>query len=171
MEENKSVYKKYLGEFVYGAVDGTVTTFAIVAGSVGVSLTPGVILVLGFANLFADGFSMASSNYLSTKSKNHVDGTNEDNPMKTALVTFVSFVGIGFVPLFSFVFASFSTFLYQNTFLISIILTGIAFLLIGWIKGNVTQENKLLASIETLAIGMFAAGIAYGVGVLLKGLA
>lgn len=170
MEENKSIYKKYLGEFVYGAVDGTVTTFAIVAGSVGVSLTPGVILVLGFANLFADGFSMASSNYLSTKSKNHVDNT-DDNPLKTALVTFVSFVGIGFVPLFSFVFANFSTILKENTFLISIILTGIAFLLIGWIKGYVTKENKWLASIETLAIGMFAAGIAYGVGVLLKGLA
>lgn len=56
-------------DFVYGATDGVVTTFAIVAGVVGASLSPSIVLILGFANLFADGFSMAIGNYLSTKSK------------------------------------------------------------------------------------------------------
>ncbi|MBA3284747.1 MAG: VIT1/CCC1 transporter family protein [Nitrosopumilus sp.] len=56
-------------DFVYGATDGAVTTFAIVAGVVGASRSPSVVLILGFANLFADGFSMAIGNYLSAKSR------------------------------------------------------------------------------------------------------
>lgn len=56
-------------DFVYGATDGAVTTFAVVAGVIGASLSPAVLLILGFANLFADGFSMAVGNYLSSKSK------------------------------------------------------------------------------------------------------
>ena len=56
-------------DFVYGATDGAVTTFAVVAGVVGASLSPSIILILGFANLFADGFSMAVGNYLGSKSQ------------------------------------------------------------------------------------------------------
>ena len=59
----------YLRDFVYGAIDGAVTTFAIVAGVVGAGLSDSVIVILGFANLFADGFSMAASNYLGTRSE------------------------------------------------------------------------------------------------------
>ncbi len=50
----KSVERKYLFEFVYGSIDGTITTFAVVAGAVGASLNSAIILILGFANLFAD---------------------------------------------------------------------------------------------------------------------
>jgi len=56
-------------DFVYGATDGAVTTFAIVAGVVGASLSPSIVLILGFANLFADGFAMAIGNFLSSKSR------------------------------------------------------------------------------------------------------
>ena len=59
----------YLRDFIYGAVDGTVTTFAVVAGVVGASLDAGIVIVLGVANLLADGFSMAVSNYLGTKAE------------------------------------------------------------------------------------------------------
>lgn len=59
----------YLRDFVYGAVDGTVTTFAVVAGSAGADLTGGVVIVLGAANLLADGFSMAVSNYLGSRAE------------------------------------------------------------------------------------------------------
>lgn len=65
-------YKKvgeYLKDGVYAANDGIITTFAVVAGVIGASLEPVVILVLGFANLFADGVSMAGGNYLGTKSE------------------------------------------------------------------------------------------------------
>ena len=60
---------QYLGEFVYGAIDGTVTTFAVVAGAAGASLSSGVVIILGFANLLADGFSMACGNFLSERTQ------------------------------------------------------------------------------------------------------
>lgn len=62
----------YLRDVVFGAIDGTVTTFAIVAGVAGAGLSGGVALVLGLANLLADGFSMAASNYLGTKSEHEL---------------------------------------------------------------------------------------------------
>jgi len=62
-------FDKYLGEFVYGGIDGCVTTFAVVAGSVGAGLDSMVIIILGFANLLADGFSMSIGAYLSARSE------------------------------------------------------------------------------------------------------
>ena len=58
-----------LEDFVYGATDGAVTTFAVVAGVVGASLSPSIVLILGFANLLADGLSMAVGNYLAAKTR------------------------------------------------------------------------------------------------------
>jgi vacuolar iron transporter family protein len=57
----------YLRDFVYGAIDGAVTTFAIVAGVQGAGLPTNIIVILGAANIFADGFSMAAGNYSATK--------------------------------------------------------------------------------------------------------
>lgn len=62
-------FETYLGEFVYGGIDGAVTTFAVVAGAVGAGLDSAIIIILGFANLFADGLSMSIGAYLSTKSE------------------------------------------------------------------------------------------------------
>ena len=59
----------YIGDFVYGANDGIVTTFAVVAGAAGAVLSPGIIIILGLANLVADGFSMGASNFLSLRSE------------------------------------------------------------------------------------------------------
>lgn len=59
----------WTSDFVYGGIDGAVTTFAVVAGVEGASLSVSVILILGFANLFADGFSMSVGKYLSDKSE------------------------------------------------------------------------------------------------------
>jgi vacuolar iron transporter family protein len=59
----------YLRDWVYGGIDGAVTTFAVVAGVMGAELSPGIVLVLGVANLVADGFSMAASNYLGTRTE------------------------------------------------------------------------------------------------------
>lgn len=58
----------YLGDAILGAIDGCVTTFAVVSGVTGAALPRGVVIVLGLANLLADGFSMAVSNYQKTKS-------------------------------------------------------------------------------------------------------
>jgi VIT1/CCC1 family predicted Fe2+/Mn2+ transporter len=59
----------YLRDFVYGSIDGLVTTFAVIAGVAGARLSSGVVIILGVANLLADGFSMAVGNYLGTKSE------------------------------------------------------------------------------------------------------
>jgi hypothetical protein len=61
--------QSYLGDAVLGGIDGCVTTFAVVAGAVGGGFPGLVVIVLGFANLLADGFSMAVSNYQGTKSQ------------------------------------------------------------------------------------------------------
>ena len=57
----------YMSDAVLGAVDGAVTTFAIVSGVVGAELSSNIVLILGVANLLADGFSMAVSNFLGTR--------------------------------------------------------------------------------------------------------
>src|ERR1044072_9468985 len=59
----------YLRDWIYGGIDGSVTTFAVVTGVVGAHLSPAIIVIMGFANLFADGFSMAASNFLGTKAE------------------------------------------------------------------------------------------------------
>lgn len=59
----------YLRDWVYGGIDGAVTTFAVAAGVAGANLSPGIVLILGGANLLADGFSMAAANYSGTKSE------------------------------------------------------------------------------------------------------
>jgi VIT1/CCC1 family predicted Fe2+/Mn2+ transporter len=58
----------YLGDGVLGAIDGSVTTFAVVAGVMGANLPHKIVIILGVANLVADGFSMAVSNYQKSKS-------------------------------------------------------------------------------------------------------
>jgi len=60
---------RYIGDLVYGGLDGIVTTFAVVSGVAGASLAPAIVLILGFANVFADGISMAIGNYLGAKSE------------------------------------------------------------------------------------------------------
>ncbi|WP_346912654.1 VIT1/CCC1 transporter family protein [uncultured Roseibium sp.] len=69
----------YLRDWVYGGIDGAVTTFAVVAGAVGANLSTPIILILGLANLLADGFSMAAANYSGTK-------TEEDDYRRLKLV-------------------------------------------------------------------------------------
>lgn len=62
----------YLGDAVLGSIDGCVTTFAVVAGTAGAALPAGVAIILGLANLIADGFSMAASNYQRAKSEHEL---------------------------------------------------------------------------------------------------
>ncbi len=69
-EEHRTGRGQYLKSFVYGGLDGIVTTFAVVAGVAGANLSTSVVLILGVANLIADGISMAFGDYLSTKAEN-----------------------------------------------------------------------------------------------------
>jgi hypothetical protein len=67
-EKHGGASSAYLGDMVYGGLDGIITTFAVVSGVAGAQLSPNIILILGLANLFADGFSMATGAFLSSKS-------------------------------------------------------------------------------------------------------
>ncbi|MDH3744880.1 MAG: VIT1/CCC1 transporter family protein [Acidobacteriota bacterium] len=59
----------YLRDWIYGGIDGAVTTFAVVSGVVGAGLSSKIIVILGLANLLADGFSMAAGNYSGTRAE------------------------------------------------------------------------------------------------------
>jgi len=167
-----SFLRRYLPEFVYGGMDGSITTFAIVAGAIGASLSSIVVIIMGFANLFADGFSMAVANYVSTKSRNELDGKNRKNEKKTAFATFFAFLLVGLIPLISFVLAASTqnSLLIANQFKYSIILTGLAFIIVGWFRGEVTGRPKAKAALETFTIGAAASLIAFAVGWFLKGI-
>ena len=70
-ESHQHEQGQYIKSAVYGGLDGIITTFAVVAGVAGAQLAGGVVLILGFANLIADGLSMAIGDYLSTKAEQH----------------------------------------------------------------------------------------------------
>ncbi len=96
--------RHYLGDLVYGANDGIITTFAVVAGVSGASLPARTVLILGFANLVADGFSMGASNVLAIQSGQDVrtaDGLERDEPFafRHGTATFVAFILAGAIPL------------------------------------------------------------------------
>jgi vacuolar iron transporter family protein len=215
----------YLRDWVYGGIDGTVTTFAIMAGVIGASLSPGVVVILGVANLLADGFSMAAANYTGTKAEEdeyqqlrrmeerHVDlapdGEREEirqifrakgfegealdaavtvitdqrerwidtmmteehgmpavirSPLKAAVMTFIAFVLCGSVPLAPYLLRL------SEPELPSAIMTGLTFFAIGSLRSYWSPTPWWRAGLETFAIGMLAAGVAYLVGDLLKGL-
>jgi hypothetical protein len=59
----------YLRDWVYGGIDGSITTFAIVAGVIGADLPARVVLILGVVNVLADGFSMAAANFSSSRTE------------------------------------------------------------------------------------------------------
>ena len=168
--KRKNIKKKYLPEFVYGGIDGAITTFAVVSGVMGAGLSSSIVLILVFANLFADGFSMAVSNYFSTKSGNEINPKNKKNELKTSFATFVSFFLIGFIPLISFVLAAVSknSLLIANQFSYSIILTGLALFGVGWFKGEITKNKKWKSATQTLFIGGIAALLAFVVGYLIN---
>lgn len=94
----------YIKSIVYGGIDGIVTTFAVVTGSAGAGLSAGVIIILGFANLIADGISMAVGDYLSTKSESEFTTQQkekhkqklEENPEQEKKQTISLFLNKGF---------------------------------------------------------------------------
>lgn len=165
----------YLKEFVYGGIDGSVTTFAVVAGATGGKLDAGVIIVLGFANLLADGFSMSVGNYLSEKSEldqaEKEAGLNQrPSPVRTAGATFVSFILMGLVPLLVYIYSYLYEARTDRLFLYSCLLTGASFLFIGLLRSHVTSAKWYRSILETLLLGSIAAVLAYFVGSILEGI-
>jgi vacuolar iron transporter family protein len=213
----------YLRDWIYGGIDGTITTFAIVAGIVGAALPGSVVLVLGLANLAADGFAMGAGNYSGTKAelddyrrllaieRKHIalepDGEREEirqifaakgfsgaelerivevitsdedlwtrtmtveeyglspairSPMLAALSTSAAFVLCGLVPLVSYLLA------YGLTACVAA--TGLVFFAIGAVKSRWSLAGWLRSGLETLLIGMSAAGLSFAIGYALRAL-
>lgn len=226
---HKTEQGKYIGQAVYGASDGIVTTFAAISGVAGANLNPKIAIIVGLANLFADGISMAIGDYLSEKSEreyilaekeremwevehmpeaeklevmeiykkkglsgeklnNLVDAITSDkeiwvqtmlheelglfeddtNPLKSAIVTFLSFAIAGFMPLIAYVFASQWAFLLQNQFLISCIITGITLFFVGALRQIVTGVKWYMGGFEMLFVGGLSATVAYLIGWMLE---
>jgi vacuolar iron transporter family protein len=94
---------KYLPDIIFGASDGIITTLAVVSGVVGASLSTTVILILGFANLLADGFSMGASNVLSRRSETRGRALPTlEAAASHGIATFIGFVAAGIVPLLAY---------------------------------------------------------------------
>ena len=157
--------KEILPAIVYGGSDGAVTTFSVMAGAAGAGLDPRVIIILGCANLASDGFSMASADYLSEESR---VGATEQKSFAQALITFISFIGIGLVPLIPFLLALCIT-LPASQFFLSTVLTLCAFITIGYMRGYVLKKNKLGMIAESVTIGTLCALVAYFVGQAISG--
>ena len=164
-----------LREFVYGGMDGAVTTFAVVTGAAGANLGTNVILILGFANVLADGFSMAVGSYLSEKSdqqlqvsKGESDGSEHESPLAASIATFVSFLVVGFVPLSVYTVDYVFELNLENALAISVGLTLATFAAIGYLRGVITKTNRTRAVIESFGLGAAAAVISYVVGNLLE---
>ncbi|MFT6361145.1 MAG: VIT1/CCC1 family predicted Fe2+/Mn2+ transporter [Candidatus Paceibacteria bacterium] len=171
----KKIIHKYLPEFVYGSVDGVVTTVAIITGAVGAGLSSGIILILGLANVLADAWSMGSSEYLSSISEAEMEGVDHDNegktPLDKGLVTFASFVAVGLLPIIPFFFSIvFPGFIGSDVW-VSMGAALFAFILIGYIGARVTKASRTKNIIRTVIVGSIAAFISFIVGYLLRGFA
>jgi VIT1/CCC1 family predicted Fe2+/Mn2+ transporter len=167
---NKSaVHEKasILRDVIFAADDGIITTFAVVAGSYGAALSSSVIIILGFANLIADGFSMATGIYLGAESeaqyeKSHNDPHwRSDAPVKQGITTFFAFGLAGLLPLIPYVFSI------KPSFAISSFIVLISLFLVGVIKGAYADKHWFKSGLEVLSIGGVAAFLAYLVGYLI----
>jgi len=152
-----SILKRYIKDVVYGANDGIVTTFAVIASVVGAGLDAAVILIVGFASLIADGLSMASSSYLASSSERAAlenrgqqsSGAAEEQPAVAALFTFLSFVAAGSLPLLPYAIVP-ST---PHIFWLTAVAAAIALLLIGAGRTLATGRPPIRASLEMLFVG------------------
>ena len=160
----------YLKDLVYGANDGIITTFAVVSGVAGAQLDPRVVLILGFANLLADGFSMGASNFLSIRSDEAVREAagrevEEPFPARHSVATFTAFVVAGVVPLISYVVT-----MDFDPFAVAVILTLATLFAVGSARSLVTRVPWWRSGLEMLLVGSAAAAVAYGVGAFVEGI-
>jgi VIT1/CCC1 family predicted Fe2+/Mn2+ transporter len=159
----RGIIAKYLPDIIFGANDGIVTTLAVVSGVVGAALSTTVILVLGFANLFADGISMGASNVLSRRSETN----NQALPTLAVaanhgVATFIGFVAAGIVPLLAYLLPWFD----GARFMAATVLALATLFAVGAARAFFTDRGWFASGLEMLSIGALAAAVAYGVGAL-----
>jgi vacuolar iron transporter family protein len=153
---------RYLPDLVYGANDGIITTFAVVSGVVGASLSERVIVILGLSNLVADGLSMGASNYLARRS--HVEAELSDRVVaaRHGVATLLGFVAAGVIPLLAYLVPLDS----DARFPVAIGLAAGALFGVGAARTFVTRRGLLRSGLEMLVVGSLAAGVAYAIGAI-----
>jgi vacuolar iron transporter family protein len=166
------VAQHYVRDVVYGANDGVITTFAVVAGVTGGTLAPVTVLVLGVANLLADGLSMGVGNYLGIRSDERVREAQqlpeqEAFPIRHGLATFVAFAAAGAVPLLPYVFSGVAT----NLFAMSTGLSLAVLFVVGAARARVGTGSWWANGLEMLVLGVIVGAVAYYAGALVSGLA
>ena len=145
----------YVRASLLGAVDGVITSFAIVAGADALTSSVQTVLVVGSSSLLADGVSMGVSEFLSSTSE-QVLQKNSTSPIVLGAVCFTSFVVCGFVPL--------CTYLVFESLLVTSALTLLELVLLGSVRTAFTHEQLLVALTQTTVLGVFAGSVAFGVG-------
>jgi len=159
---------------VFGANDGIITTFAVVAGVAGAGLAPRIVLIMGVANLFADGISMGVGDYLGERSEADLLKREGRKYLRhsiwlTGLITFIAFVIAGSLPLLPYLIALLGiTFVAADQLLISCLATALALFLVGSLRTIITGGQWWRKGLETLIIGAIAATAAYFVGRMLE---
>jgi vacuolar iron transporter family protein len=162
-----ALIRHYIRDLVYGANDGIITTFAVVAGVTGGSLSHMAVLVVGAANLAADGLSMGVGNYLSIRAHESARRAerlpvDERHPWRHGVATFAAFVAAGVVPLTPYLLPLDS----GDRFVWSVALTLAALFGVGAARGAVTADAWWRAGAEMLSLGVVVAAAAYGAGAL-----
>jgi len=163
-----NLFRRYIPQFVYGAFDGIVTTFAVVAAASGAGLSSNVVVILGLANLCADGFSMGASAYLSRTSERKRRASIP--PYMTGISTFSAFLIIGFIPVSPYVVdvvVGLGT-SGHTLFIISSVMALVGFFLLGVAKAHAGKKGVIQSVAETLVLGIVAGSLAYIVGDLLE---
>lgn len=134
----------------------------------GASLSPAVVVILGLANLFADGLSMSTGSYLGVKSEIEYEQKSGEKiklgnrPILNGIVSFVAFAVAGFIPLVSYIFK------FDNSFTISTVLVAITLFVVGIFRGMVSNKHIIRTAFENLFIGGASAVIAFYVGEMAK---
>jgi vacuolar iron transporter family protein len=161
-----AIAQHYIRDVVYGANDGLITTFAMVAGVVGGGLSARAMLIIGAANLVADGLSMGVGNYQSIRAHESALAAQnrpeeEASPARHGFATLASFVVAGAVPLIPFALGTTA-----HGFAFSIGLTFVTLFAVGALRGLVTVEPWWKTGLEMLVLGVAVAVAAYGSGVV-----
>ena len=159
-----AIARHYIRDLIYGANDGLITTFAVVAGVSGGALSSAAVIIIGVANLVADGLSMGVGNYLSIRSDESARAAQglveeEASPARHGMATLLAFVAAGTIPLMPYVLPAVD---HRATF--SIVMTFSALFAIGAMRSLVTIDRWWVAGLEMLGLGALVAAAAYGAG-------
>jgi VIT1/CCC1 family predicted Fe2+/Mn2+ transporter len=162
-----AIVRHYIRDLVYGANDGIITTFAVVAGVAGGAVSPTAVLIVGTANLAADGLSMGVGNFLAIRSHESARAAQdlpeeEAAPSRHAIATFLAFVTAGAIPLVPYVLPG----LADDRFTWSVVATMAALFGIGAARAIVTADRWWKTGAEMLLLGAIVAASAYGAGAL-----